>query len=122
MPHPRFLALLARRSIRCRPKPSEFRQTIRARLSRNARLEQTSSRSETARRDHREDRREISRSIREINRRAAKGKLTAQQIRDHRLLFLQLCDRRVELPFPEFVQWHVLHDIPFAAARANRER
>src|SRR5256714_5381602 len=64
MPHARFIALLARRSIRRRPKSAELRQTIRARLSRDARLEQNAARAQAARGSDREDRREISRSVR----------------------------------------------------------
>src|SRR2546423_10486790 len=48
--------------------------------------------------------------------------LATQQIAHHRLLFLQLRDGRIELRFAEFVQRHILHDLPFSAARSNRER
>src|SRR5256885_10734576 len=63
MPHARFLALLACRSIRRRSKSAELRQTIRPRLSRDARLEQNPAGSKTARRDHRENRRKVSGSV-----------------------------------------------------------
>ena len=48
---PGFVALLASRSIRRRPKSAELRQTIRARLSRDARLEQTRRRRPNCPRD-----------------------------------------------------------------------
>src|SRR3954463_12118379 len=71
MPDARFIALLARGSVRRRPKPAKLRQAIRARLSRDARLGQDFARTEAARGDRREDRREISRSLRAVNRRYA---------------------------------------------------
>src|SRR5579864_9752317 len=44
-----FIAILAGRSLRCRPEPAELRQTIRARLSRNPGLGQNSAGTELAR-------------------------------------------------------------------------
>ena len=60
--HPRFQPLLAARPIPRRHQPALLRQTVRARLAGTKRLEQTASRPASARRNHRENRRQIPRS------------------------------------------------------------
>ena len=44
------------------------------------------------------------------------------QLGDERFLFLQLVDRGVDLRAAEFVDRHVLHDLPFAAAASGSGR
>src|SRR6266487_406278 len=63
-----FVSFLARRSIRCWGKSAELRQTICPRLSRNPRLGQDAAGAEITRGCHRENGRQIRRSVREVNR------------------------------------------------------
>src|SRR5437879_9015636 len=63
MPHAGFLTLLAAGPIRPRTEPTQFRQTIRARLSGDARLGQNSASAALAEGRDRKNVREISRSI-----------------------------------------------------------
>src|SRR5436190_23596262 len=63
-----FVSFLAGRSIRYWAKSAELRQTICPRLSRNPRLGQDAAGAEITRGCHRENGRQICRSVREINR------------------------------------------------------
>src|SRR6266446_8797583 len=63
MPHPGFFTFLAKRPVCRRAKPTEFRQTIRARLSGDARLGQDPAGPAPAEGCYRKNFCEISRSI-----------------------------------------------------------
>src|SRR5437899_3242807 len=63
MPHAGFLTVLAQGPIRPRTEPTQFRQTIRARLSGDARLGQNSASAALAEGRDGKNVREISRSI-----------------------------------------------------------
>ena len=62
----RFLALLARRYLARRHEPAVLRQAVRARLSRDARLEQEGAGAEAAARGHRGTQREIPRGAQRL--------------------------------------------------------
>src|SRR5436309_8874946 len=63
MPHAGLVAVLAKGPICRRTEPAEFRQTVRARLPRDARLGQDSARAAIAKGSDRKDFGEICRSI-----------------------------------------------------------
>src|SRR6266436_7826940 len=75
MPHPGLFSLLAEGPVRRRREPTQFRQTIRARLSRNARLGQDSSGPASTEGCHRKNFRQISGSISPTDRARARESL-----------------------------------------------
>src|SRR5262249_53704229 len=67
----RFVALLAGGPVCARQRPAELRQTIRARLSRDTRLEQNATRPGAATGSRVEDEREVSGGVRAADRKKA---------------------------------------------------